>query len=154
MNKNYLLYGSFLGLGILLIQIFKYKTMINDVSIELFGFIIALLFIAIGLWLGHTFFKKSNTHETYLSTPTSELSNREVEVLELLANGLSNQEIADSLFISINTTKTHIAKLYQKLNVTRRTQAVQKAHQEGILRREIGKEFSKSPKSMSQKTNN
>ena len=61
------------------------------------------------------------------------LSPREMEVLSLLADGKSNQEIADSLFVSTNTIKTHVARLYEKLEVRRRTEAVSKARQLGIL---------------------
>ena len=55
------------------------------------------------------------------------VSNREYEVLELLAQGCSNREIADKLFVSGNTVKSHLARLYQKLDVSRRTQAIQRA---------------------------
>ena len=55
------------------------------------------------------------------------ISKREYEVLELMARGLSNQEIADALFVSINTIKTHVSNLFLKLDTKRRTQAIQKA---------------------------
>lgn len=57
------------------------------------------------------------------------LSKREIEVLEMLARGYSNQQIADKLFVSLNTVKTHISSIYQKLNAKRRTQAIQRAHE-------------------------
>ncbi|MBL7864664.1 MAG: response regulator transcription factor, partial [Cyclobacteriaceae bacterium] len=55
------------------------------------------------------------------------ISKREHEVLELIARGHSNQEIADKLFVSVNTIKTHLSNLFLKLEVSRRTQAIQKA---------------------------
>ena len=61
------------------------------------------------------------------------ISPREYEVLQLMAAGLSNQEIADRLFISLNTVKTHISNLYLKLGVQRRTQAIQKAKEKGLM---------------------
>jgi NarL family two-component system response regulator LiaR len=61
------------------------------------------------------------------------LSRREQEVLELMAAGLSNQEIADRLFVSLSTVKTHSSTLFSKLDVRRRTQAVQTARQQGLI---------------------
>ncbi|RZJ48668.1 MAG: response regulator transcription factor, partial [Flavobacterium sp.] len=61
------------------------------------------------------------------------LSDREIEVLELMANGLSNQEIADKLFISLNTIKTHISRIFEKMDVKRRTQAIELAKNLSII---------------------
>jgi len=61
------------------------------------------------------------------------ISNREYEILQLLAAGCSNQEIADQAFVSISTVKTHISNLFVKLDVSRRTQAVNKARELGLV---------------------
>jgi len=61
------------------------------------------------------------------------ISTREGEVLACLAQGLTNEEIAERLFISTNTVKTHLANLYAKLDVSRRTQALEKARRLGLL---------------------
>jgi ATP/maltotriose-dependent transcriptional regulator MalT len=61
------------------------------------------------------------------------ISKREYEVLELMAQGLSNQEIAEKLFVSLNTVKTHTSNLFVKLDAKRRTQAIQKAKELGLI---------------------
>ncbi len=61
------------------------------------------------------------------------ISNREYEILQLLAQGCSNQEIADRAFVSVSTVKTHISNLFMKLDVSRRTQAVNKARELGLV---------------------
>lgn len=115
----------------IILEVVHYKTMVRDIQIEVFGGIIGLLFLVFGVWLGAKFFKKS-TPEKFDATKLG-LSNRELEVLELLAQGYSNQEVADVLFVSLNTTKTHISNIYTKLNVKRRTQAVQKARELALI---------------------
>ena len=65
--------------------------------------------------------------EKYLAAKTDEISKRELEVLEFMASGLSNKEIGEKLFVSENTVKTHVSRLYEKLDVKRRTQAIEKA---------------------------
>ncbi len=109
----------------IILEVIHYKTMMRDVEIEVFGGVIGLLFLVFGIWLGAKFFKKPSIDK--YDADKLGLSKREIEVLELLANGYSNQEVADKLFVSLNTAKTHISNIYSKLNVKRRTQAVQKA---------------------------
>lgn len=110
---------------------------------------IALIFTALGIWVAlkvatpkkevvvvekTVYVKHTNDfvrNEEALATLN--LSPRETEVLELLATGMSNAEIATKLFVSLNTIKTHTSKLYEKLEVKRRTQAVEKARQMGII---------------------
>lgn len=102
--------------------------------------IIALLFTAIGLWGGLqiTALKRKEVplpeDKIYGSEAVDlNISAREMEVLQLMARGLSNQEIADSLFISQHTVKSHSTNLYSKLNVRRRTQAVMEARRLQLL---------------------
>ncbi len=114
--------------GILLIalEVTQYNALIRELQIELVGLIIGCVFMGFGIWFGVWFFngKKETTH---YSPEELGLSKRETEVLALLAEGYSNQEIADRLFVSLNTAKTHISNIYSKLGVSRRTQAVEKA---------------------------
>lgn len=134
MTKTYLIYGALMGLLLLVLQAFQYKAMIRDIRLEVFAGVIATLFLGLGVWLGLQFIKlKESAKLNKEKAQALQLSDRELEVLQLLAEGLSNQEIADRLFVSVNTTKTHISKIYQKLNVSRRTQAVQKARDLAII---------------------
>lgn len=135
MSKSYWLYGAAMGVLLLALQVVHYKTMIRDVQLEFFGLLIALIFMGLGIWLGISLYQRA--HKRALARNThfnhSGLSDRELDVLELLAEGLSNQEIADRLFVSLNTAKTHLSNIYQKLGVKRRTQAVQKAREMRLL---------------------
>ena len=134
MKRSYLLYGVVAGVLLVVLQAVQYKTMIRDMRLEQYAGVIAILFMIIGVVVGLQFVKRKSTNAID-STKANQLnlSERELEVLHLLADGYSNQEIADKLFVSLNTIKTHISKLYQKLNVSRRTQAVQKARDLAIL---------------------
>ncbi len=116
----------------IVLEVTHYKAIVKDIRIELFGALVGILFMALGVWLGMTWFKKTNKHEKYDASKLG-LSQREVEVLQLLSQGYSNQEIADKLFVSLNTIKTHIQKIYQKLNAKRRTQAIQKARELALI---------------------
>ena len=132
LNKIYWLYGGIMGLLMIVMEIVHYKTIIRDIKIEVFGIIIGSLFLGLGVWLGLHFVKQKRD-STNFDPDKLGLSKREIEVLELLSSGLSNQEIADSLFVSLNTVKTHISNIYTKLNVQRRTQAIQKAMEIAII---------------------
>ena len=124
----------------LLLKMVEYKYMVHDMSVEIYVGIIATLFTALGIWLGIKLINRKkeivikevivpvvNYVQDEAQIDKLGISTREYEVLEQMAKGLSNQEIADKLFISLNTVKTHAANLYVKLDVKRRTQAVQKA---------------------------
>ena len=111
--------------------------MLRDLSLELLVLFLAVIFAALGGWVVWQLMRdKKPTQEPSVDSPFSVdlqrleetgISQREYEVLQLMAEGLSNQEIADRLYISLNTVKTHSSNLYAKLDVKRRTQAVQKA---------------------------
>lgn len=131
-----------MGLLFFLLQWMEYKFMVRDLSTELLIGILAIVFLILGVTLGIGFRGK----KTVLKTPSSfsptekaavlahyNISDREYEVLELMAKGCSNQEIGTQLFISVSTVKSHSSKLYEKLDVSRRTQAVQKARELQIL---------------------
>src|SRR5882672_5908951 len=111
----------------------EYRLLVRDLSTEIYVGIIAVMFTALGIWAGLRLTQKKVivVGAEYILNETElqrlGISKREHEVLELMAKGLSNQEIADKLFVSLNTVKTHTSNLFLKLDVGRRTQAIQKA---------------------------
>lgn len=150
-NKSPLLYGVSMALLIFLLKWLELRLLIIDHAMELYIGFIALIFTGLGIWLALKLTKPKVLRETqiiekeiYLSSPVVfepnlkeieklGLSKRELEVLELMSRGLSNQEIAEHLFVSLNTIKTHSSNLYVKLDVKRRTQAVEKAKKSGLI---------------------
>ena len=130
MKKTIFLYGIALAIAAFVLQWLDYQYTIRLFSTEIYILIVASAFTAFGIWVGNRLTRKSapaaferNVEaQTYLG-----ISEREYEVLELLAEGHTNKTIAEKLFVSSNTVKTHLAHLYDKLEVSRRTQAVQKA---------------------------
>lgn len=123
-------YGLAVAAGAILLQWIEFQYVVRSYPFEAYIAIVALLFGGLGIWLGRRTspaspdpgFEPNRQALDYMG-----ISAREYEVLELLARGHSNREIARALFVSPNTIKTHLANLYQKLEVSRRTQAVQKA---------------------------
>ena len=147
MKKHILIYGLCGGVLIALLKLVEYRFLVVEHSIEIYGGLIALLFAAVGIWLG---LKLTKTRETVVvkevllpaaaSFTLNELklrelgiTRRELEILELIANGLSNREIAEKLFVSENTVKTHSSRLFDKLSAKRRTQAVQLGKEFGLI---------------------
>lgn len=146
-NKGIILYGISLAFLMFLLKWLELRFIIYDHSFEIYIGFIAVLFTALGIWLALKLSRpKIETivveKEVYVNRneglPTGfvlntslisqlELSKRELEILNLLAQGHSNQEIAAKLFVSLSTVKTHNQNLFEKLDVKRRTQAVEKA---------------------------
>jgi two-component system, NarL family, response regulator LiaR len=134
--RKAILYGLILAILVFFLKLIEYKFLIRELSIEFLIGLIAILFTALGVWGG---LKLTSPKKIVVTVPESPfvlnetnlrsfgISKREHEVLELMAQGLSNQEIADRLFVSLNTVKTHTSSLFLKLDVKRRTQAIQKA---------------------------
>jgi NarL family two-component system response regulator LiaR len=134
MRRTILIYGLSLAALITLLKVLEYRFFVRDLSLEFYLAIVAVMFAGLGVWIGLKF-----TRRKEVLVPVSDfqldparldqfgISKREYEVLELMAQGLSNQEIADKLFVSLNTIKTHSANLFVKLDAKRRTQAVQRA---------------------------
>jgi len=154
-KKTVLLYGLLGGVLIAALRLIEYRYLVLEHSIEIYGGIIALIFASLGIWLG---LKLTRTRETVVTrevpvrvevpvmVPVSGpfqrnetrvqqlgITPRELEILEAMAAGLSNREIAERLFVSENTVKTHANRLFTKLSAQRRTQAVQLAKEAGLI---------------------
>lgn len=144
MKRHILLFGLISGILIAALKWTEYRFLVIEHSIEIYGGLVAATFAALGIWLGlkltgrpervvikevpvpaaDPFVPNDSKRESLGITP------RELEILELIAQGLSNREIAQKLFVSENTVKTHSSRVFDKLGAKRRTQAVQ-----------LGKEF-------------
>ncbi len=139
MKKVIGLYGLAMAVLIFMLKYLEYRLLVRDLSIEIYIGIIAFMFTTLGIWVGFRLTRKKMvvTNAAFAVNEAESqrlgISRREREVLELIAHGLSNQEIADQLFVSLNTVKTHTSNLFVKLEVSRRTQAIQKAKQFGLI---------------------
>ena len=133
MKKTILVYGLSLAALVALLKFIEYRFLIRDLSLEFYVGTVAVLFTGLGIWAGLKITRRRAVHinPNFVLNDTEIkrlcISHRELEVLELISRGLSNQEIADQLFVSLNTVKTHTSNLFLKLEVKRRTQAIQKA---------------------------
>ena len=145
MKKTVLLYGILGGVLIAALKLIEYRFLVLEHSLEIYGGIVALVFSLLGIWLG---LKLTRTREIVREVPVPVagpfkrneqrleqlgITPRELEILEAMAAGLSNREIAERLFVSENTVKTHAARLFDKLSARRRTQAVQRAKEAGLI---------------------
>jgi len=139
MRKTILIYGVALAALIGILKFIEYRYFVRDLSLEFYLGVVAILFAGIGVWAGLRLTRRKvviANPDFKLNEPELQrlgISKREYEVLELMAQGLSNQEIADKLFVSLNTVKTHSSNLFMKLDARRRTQAVRRAKEFGIL---------------------
>jgi len=127
MKKHILIYGLCGGMLILLLKLVEYRFLVVEHSIEIYGGLIALLFAGLGIWLGLKLTRDKETiivKEVRVAAPFTlnetrlrelGITRRELEILELIAGGLSNREIAEKLFVSENTVKTHSSRLFDKL---------------------------------------
>ena len=148
-NKAIIVYSISLAFLLFLLKWLELRFIIFDHSFEIYIGFIAIIFTALGIWLALKLSKpKIETvvveKEVYVARNENfilntslisqlELSKRELEILSLLAQGHSNQEIASKLFVSLSTVKTHIQNLFEKLDVKRRTQAVEKAKRLNLI---------------------
>ena len=145
MKKHVLLYGLLGGVLIAALKLAEYRFLVLEHSLEIYGGIVAVLFSALGIWLGLKL-TRVKTVEVVREVPVAGpfvrnearvaelgITPREMEMLEALAAGHSNREIAERLFISENTVKTHTSRLFEKLQAQRRTQAVQRAKEAGLI---------------------
>ena len=135
-----LLYGLALAVLVFILKYVEYRYWIRDLKVEVYIGVVAMLFTALGIWVGSKLLQRKKDAMVDAPHRVDEvalrslgLSARELEVLQLIAKGNSNQEIADKLFISLATVKSHSSSLFGKLEVSRRTQAVHKAKSLGII---------------------
>lgn len=141
MRKYVLLYGLLGGVLIAGLRFIEYRWLVVEHSVEIYGAMVAALFAALGIWLGLKLTRHTETvvvREVMVPAPVDfvrdegkveslGITPRELEILQLIAEGLSNKEIAERAFVSENTVKTHSSRLFEKLGARRRTQAVQLA---------------------------
>ena len=139
MRKHILLYGILLGVLIAALQLIEYRWLVVEHSVEIYGGLVAAVFATVGIWLGLRLTQHSETvvvREVMVPAPVNfvrdqskleslGITPRELEILELIAEGLSNKEIAARVYVSENTVKTHSSRVFDKLGARRRTQAVQ-----------------------------
>ena len=153
MRKSVLLYGLLGGALIALLKSIEYRYLVVEHSVEVYGGLIALLFAGLGIWLGLRITGREErviVREVLVSGPAPMppaatftrneakvaaigMTRRELEILELIAAGLSNREIAERVFVSENTVKTHSSRVFEKLGAKWRTQAVQLGKELGLI---------------------
>jgi NarL family two-component system response regulator LiaR len=146
-SKHILGYGLLGGAIIALLRLVEYQYLVVEHSFEIYGALIAALFAGLGIWLGLRMTRaRERVIVREIAVPASTtfvrdarrvyslgVTPRELEILELIASGLSNREIAEKIFVSENTVKTHSSRLFDKLGARRRTQAVQLGKQAGLI---------------------
>ncbi len=139
MRKHILLYGILGGLLIAGLKAIEYRWLVVEHSVEIYGGLVAAVFASLGIWLGLQLTRKTETvvvREVMVPAPVDftldeakreslGITPRELEILALIAEGLSNKEIAQRVNVSENTVKTHSSRVFDKLGARRRTQAVQ-----------------------------
>jgi DNA-binding CsgD family transcriptional regulator len=139
MRKHVLLYGLLGGVLIAGLRLIEYRWLVVEHSVEIYGGLVAAVFAVLGIWLGLRLTRHTETvvvREVMVAAPVNfeldrgrleslGITPRELEILQLIAEGLSNKEIAARVFVSENTVKTHSSRVFDKLGARRRTQAVQ-----------------------------
>jgi NarL family two-component system response regulator LiaR len=154
MKRHVLIFGFVGGLLIAILQYSEYRFVIIEHSVELYAALVAILFATFGIWLGLRIARRRKPAREAVvrealvpaegaglapfapntaNQQTLGITARELEILALIARGLSNREIATQLFVSENTVKTHCARAFDKLGAARRTQAVQRGKELGLL---------------------
>jgi DNA-binding NarL/FixJ family response regulator len=138
MLRTILIYGALLAAGAFGLQWLQYQYLVRIYPAEVYLVLIALAFMGLGIWVGARLFRRAQPPVAFETNTrvqeTLGISGRELEVLQLLAAGRSNKEIASRLNVSPNTVKTHVAKLFEKLEVRRRTEAILRARELGMIR--------------------
>ena len=139
MRKEIFIYAIILAAVLIVLKISEASFLFRRLSVEYYLSIIAVIFLVFGIWVGSKKQVKGSEESTLdpekLNDRLTELgmSKREYEVLQKLAEGLSNKEIGEALFVSENTIKTHMANIFSKLNAKRRTEVINIAREKGIL---------------------
>jgi DNA-binding CsgD family transcriptional regulator len=149
MRKHGLLYGILGGVLIAVLQLVEYRWLIVQHSFEIYAGIVAAVFAGVGIWVGQRLTRKPEpavvVREVLVPAPVDfvrdesqrerlGITARELEILELIAEGLSNKEIAERVHVSENTVKTHSGRVFSKLGARRRTQAVQLGKEHRLIR--------------------
>jgi len=141
-KKTVLIYGVVGGVLIAVLKFIEYRYTVIEHSFEIYGGLVALLFSGLGIWLGLKLTARKAQPALTAVGPFEidaarqaqlGITPRELEILQQIAAGLSNKEIADKLFVSENTVKTHTASVFEKLSAKRRTQAVQLAKEARLI---------------------
>jgi DNA-binding CsgD family transcriptional regulator len=142
-----LIYGVCGGALIVVLRLIEFRFLVVEHSIQIYGGLIAVLFAGLGIWLGLKLTRKEEILVVKeVQVPAQQtfalnedrlkvlgITKRELEILELMAQGMSNREIAEKLFVSENTVKTHSSHLFDKLGAKRRTHAVQIGKETGLI---------------------
>lgn len=150
MRRTVLVYGLIGAALTVALKLAEYRFLVVEHSLELYGGLVALLFAALGIWLGAKLARPVERvvvrevpapaapeppfRANAASVERLGVTPRELEILGLIAEGLSTREMAERLFVSENTVKTHSSRLFAKLGARRRTQAVQLAKEAGLVR--------------------
>jgi DNA-binding CsgD family transcriptional regulator len=136
MLRTILVYGVLLAAGTFVLEWLQFRLLVRTHAVEAYVALVAAAFLGLGVWLGAKLFRRAPAAPFVPNTRVQEtlgISGRELEVLALLAAGGSNKEIARRLEVSPNTVKTHLTKLFAKLEARRRTEAIQKARELGMI---------------------
>ena len=136
MKKTIFVFSALIVALLVLFQLSKYAYLSGDISIEITIGVIAVVFFFIGIYINRKTQRKKEKTTPEINLKKVEqlgISQREYEVLVQISKGLSNKEIANTLFVSESTIKTHVSNLLVKLNAKRRTQAIQRAKDLQIL---------------------
>jgi NarL family two-component system response regulator LiaR len=146
-KRHIFIYGLVGGAVIALLKWSEYRFLVVEHSLEIYGGLVAVTFATVGIWLGLKLTQRRESESggevpvadgsTFASNTAKReelsITGRELEILQLIAEGLSNREIGEKLFISENTVKTHSSRLFEKLGARRRTQAVQLGKTFGLI---------------------
>lgn len=136
MKKTIIAFSLLIIALLSLFQLSKYALFLGKTSVELISIIVAVVFLILGIYLNKKSLQKNKVFPGKIDNKQIEkfqISKREYEVLQHISDGLSNKEIAEKLFISESTIKSHVSSLLVKLDAKRRTQAVQKAKKLQII---------------------
>jgi DNA-binding NarL/FixJ family response regulator len=136
MLRTILVYGAILAVGTFVLEWLEFRLLVRTHAVEAYVVLVAAAFMGLGVWLGARLFRRAPAAPFVPNTRAQEtlgISSRELEVLELLAAGRSNKEIARRLDVSPNTVKTHVTKLFAKLEARRRTEAILRARELGMI---------------------
>ena len=134
--RTIVVYGAILAAGTFALEWLEFRFLVRAHAVEAYVVLVAAAFMGLGVWLGAKLFRRAPAAPFVPNTSAQAalgISGRELEVLALLAAGRSNKEIARRLAVSPNTVKTHVTKLFAKLEANRRTEAIARARELGML---------------------